>query len=149
MSDGDFIAELTDLAKREVVRVLLGKQLGSGAFRTVFENKFDPTTVVKIETGGQNFYNIREWEFWKDCSHVKDVARWLAPCVDISPCGFALVMRRTTPVPKHRLPAKLPEFLTDFKEENFGILNGKFVCHDYGHHITRAGLKLQRTGWHP
>lgn len=29
----------------------------------------------------------------------------------------------------------MPVFLTDFKPENFGLLNGRVVCHDYGNHL--------------
>jgi hypothetical protein len=29
-------------------------------------------------------------------------------------------------------PTALPAFFTDFKRENFGFIDGRFVCHDYG-----------------
>lgn len=108
-----------------------GERLGQGIGREVFVLATDPTKVVKIETQAQSFQNILEWEAWHA---AKDgpTAKWLAPCHFISPSGIVLIMDRTQPLRRGEEPDRMPVWLTDFKRTNYGLLNGRVVCHDYG-----------------
>lgn len=120
--------------QREFIGSAIGKQLGSGIGRRVFENQFDEKAVIKIEDcNGSRFQNVLEWETWQ---HVKDtkLRRWFAPCLWISHSGSVLIMRKTTPASK--FPQRLPVFLGDTKRGNYGLLDGRFVCHDYGTNLA-------------
>lgn len=100
--------------------------------RKVYVLRLNPEYVIKIESGRQSFQNVAEWEYW---SWVKDtkIEKWFAPCELISTCGSMLVQRRVTPLRPNELPKRLPAFLDcDLKIENFGLIDGKFVCCDYG-----------------
>jgi len=65
-------------------------------------------------------------------------ARWFAPCRRISPCGIVLIQERTRPLPHGELPKELPDFFTDLKPENFGLIDGQVVCHDYALHLASS-----------
>lgn len=110
----------------------LGERLGGGLSREVFVFEQDPRYVVKIET--QYFQNVTEMQVWEA---VKDTewAKWFAPVKAISGFGSVLLMRRTseaTPRQKVNFPDLLPDFMADSRVENWGILNGRWVMHDYG-----------------
>lgn len=131
--------------------MMCGKLLGHGISRKVFACSQSPTMVVKVEDDdGPWFQNIIEWETWR---HVQDSpeARWFAPCHHISPNGRVMLMARTEPCPRTRLPDRLPKFLSDMKQDNFGLLRGRVVCHDYGTNVlftygqTKATKKAQWT----
>ena len=135
---------------RDFFRLFAGKQLGYGAGRVVFECLIKPDFVIKVENGSKSFQNVMEWETWMDLKHEKQVARWLAPCEEISQCGTVLLMRRTE-VPREKdFPERMPTFLTDTKRTNFGMLGKRFVCHDYG--MTRlaslgASMRTRKVDW--
>lgn len=122
MSDSAFI-------HKELFGLICNSKLGQGSSREVWINHRCPDYVIKIEGQGQSFNNVKEWELWKEVEFTK-AAKWFAPCLDISACGSVLVMKRTIPAPSY--PTHLPYFLTDTKKDNYGMLDGKFVCHDYG-----------------
>lgn len=109
-----------------------GQRLGGGVGREVFINRFDPTTVIKIETGFRSFQNILEWELWECQQYHKPVSKWLAPCVSISPCGIVLIQKRTEPIPTKLLPKEIPSWCWDVKQENWSLYEGRPVMHDYG-----------------
>lgn len=44
-------------------------------------------------------------------------------------------MQRAEPVSARDLPRKVPAFFTDLKAENWGRIDGRFVCVDYGLHL--------------
>lgn len=137
-SRSDFISEYfpTGIA-REFFNFMCGEYLGGGVARHVFTYLPDPTCVIKIEHRAQSFQNAAEWDLWQQHNFAKtDTRKWLAPCVKISDCGSMLVMKRTKPVPfTLKLPKRLPNVLCcDLKRENWGMLKGKLVCHDYGRH---------------
>jgi len=132
---------------RDFFSLFCGRKLGSGTARVVYECAVRPDLVVKIETISQSFQNAMEWEFWSQWNHEKDVFKWLAPCVDISPCGAILLQKRTQPVPEGRYPDKMPKFLTDMKRSNYGLIGRQIVCHDYGFTITQAPVALQKAEW--
>jgi hypothetical protein len=117
-------------------RLMVGDRLGSGIGREVFVMTDDKAKVIKFEAGSHSFQNVMEWETWERLDGTPQ-AKWLAPCIRISACGTILVMARTEPLPLgFKLPKQVPAFLGDFKRDNYGLLNGKLVCHDYGY--TRA-----------
>lgn len=129
--------------------LMAGERLGGGEAREVYACNLNEDYVVKIETGGGSFQNIREWDLWQDAVDMgEDVSKWLAPCHSISTCGSVIIQRRTKPIGD--LPKKMPVFLADFKRSNFGILDGRIVAHDYGVHVMRwKGLseKLKKVEW--
>lgn len=116
---------------RDLFALICGDLIGFGAARSVFIHALDTTCVVKFEHSSQWFQNVIEWETWHIVKRGKH-EKWFAPCMSISPCGMILVQRRTTPLEHKDYPRKLPVYLTDWKYSNYGKLDGKFVCHDYG-----------------
>lgn len=143
----------TDHVKHELWRMVVGRELGHGSARYVYEHALDPTLVVKVETADGSFQNVKEWETWQFV-HDTPHARWFAPCVAISPCGSVLLQRRTEPATSY--PDELPNYLTDFKLGNYGMLTPedggepRFVCHDYGFtRIMLVGLtrRMARVSW--
>lgn len=132
---------------RDLMELFIGKEIGNGSGRTVYECVYDPTVVIKVETWSQSFQNINEWRAWEDSKEHKSVSKWLAPCVAISNCGTILIQKRTEPCSKDQYPKKLPDFFTDYKYKNFGIYKGKFVCHDYGLLRLEYDLKLKKVKW--
>ena len=128
-----------------------GDKIGSGSFRDVWQCRLDSKMVVKVErddTQWRNFHNIHEAKFWSDNEHYEKVSKWLAPVEYVSPDGFILIQRKVEPIPKdYKLPEKLPAFLTDIKPSNFGLLDGKLVCIDYGLNNSNPSLKLTKANW--
>ncbi|WP_323016382.1 hypothetical protein [Castellaniella sp.] len=118
-------------AQREALGLLQGTQISYGSARTVYACKLFSDCVIKVEDGAGSFQNVMEWETWQ---RVKDTkfAKWFAPCEFISPAGGILVMKRTMPIDEKRYPQSVPAFFTDLKYANYGMLDGQFVCHDYG-----------------
>lgn len=124
------MTKTTDATFEDAFNLLCGDKLGEGIHRTVFECRIRPDLVVKVEDEEwRSFANVREQRFWDDHEHMPDVAKWLAPCESLSPDGRILLQRRVTPVLE--LPKQLPNFLTDRKAENFGMLGKRLVCVDY------------------
>ena len=121
---------------------MTGKHLGGGMSREVFVHPTDPTKVIKVENSAGKFQNVLEWQTWQDFKYAPKVAKWLAPCHSISDSGTFLIMSRTDPLPIKRLPAKLPQFITDHKIENMGLLDNRVVCHDYAYTIATFDDKL-------
>lgn len=123
--------DLTAFVHRELACLTCGEYLGGGIARKVFAHAFDPTLVIKFEQDGGSFQNVMEWQAWNRVKHTK-IAKWFAPCVGISATGAVLIQRRTTIAGMSEYPDKLPSFLTDIKTSNYGMLDGRFVAHDYG-----------------
>ncbi len=138
----------TTLSK-DFLDIFLGQQIGFGCFREVYECNTDPSVVIKVEYKSVSFNNIFEWDTWQKLRYTVH-HKWLSPCRFISPCGRILIQDKTEPVSYKELPKFLPVFLTDIKKENFGMLDGKIVCHDYGSNlILENGLsnKVRRVEW--
>lgn len=119
----------------DLVDCLLGEQLGAGVYRSVFVFNINPEKVIKVEPLNTQC-NVQEYLAWNQIQHLTGplewVKDWFAPVHWISPNGRVLCMARTDPYSTKKKPAEIPKFLWDVKEENFGWLNGKYVCHDYG-----------------
>lgn len=139
---------MSDFWWREARSLLCSELIGRGSARKVYACRVDPTLVVKIEKGGRSFQNVSEWEIW-DYGY-DEFSKWLAPCVQISSCGGILLQKRAEPLRDSDLPERIPAFLTDIKKENFGMLNGRVVCVDYGTMIARvtdASRRLVKARW--
>lgn len=136
----------TDTTERDFFRMFCGELLGSGMSREVWSFGLDEKYVIKFERPG-SFQNVIEWNTWHDAAH-SDASKWLAPCDRISNNGRILIQKRTKPATK--FPDRMPVFLTDFKRTNYGMLNGRLVCHDYGTNLMcNAGLslRLRKVEW--
>lgn len=136
----------------EFFNALCGKVLGKGMTRVVYELPITNNEwCVKVEEGyDRHFQNNAEWMVWNAAQYVPWAKPWFAPCQWISPNGRVLVMRQTEPLQRKQLPEKVPYFFTDLKLENFGMLNGRIVCHDYGvNMILERGLgkRMIKANW--
>jgi hypothetical protein len=101
-----------------------------------------------VEEDSGRFQNVIEWETWKRVEGTK-FEKWFAPCRWISPSGIVLVMSKTIPATDY--PKKMPAFLWDFKRTNYGMLDGRLVCHDYGtHKMFENGMtkRMHEADWH-
>jgi len=133
----NYVSEIfqKNIVSADLFLMLTGNELlGFGVGRHVFQYKLDDRFVIKFEHE-ESFQNTYEWQVW---NHIKltSHARWFAPVENISPCGRILIQRRTKGFPTDRhLPEKIPTFFTDTKPENWGLLKGRPVCHDYGNHL--------------
>lgn len=128
----------------DVLDFILGRNIGEGETRTVYDFRMDPTVVVKLERpkDGFNFNNTEEWNIWHNVAHhYPQYKKFLAPCIRISNGGRLLLMKKTTPITKEKMPVKIPYFLSDVKRENWGVLDGRIVCHDYANSRLYADLK--------
>jgi hypothetical protein len=129
--------------------MMCGELVGSGSRRKVFDFNFMSNHVVKVEQDPHSFQNIHEWEVWRSVSET-DYAKWFAPCKYISPNGQILIMERTLPLDNQKYPKLIPAFFTDTKYGNFGLLKGKFVCHDYGIHLFHEqgmSKRMRKAYW--
>lgn len=130
----------------DAMMCLMGHKISDGHFRDVYEHATDPTKVIKVEFGHarkdvhdsvmqNSFCNVQEFLLWREIEGLKGklswVKDWFAPIHWISPGGHILCMEKTLEKEELRRPEKIPEFLWDVKQENFGWIGDKFVCHDY------------------
>ena len=143
--------EYSQTSATEFFRCIINEKMGQGAYRNVYTTKLNPDVVIKFERNGGDFHNVNEYHVWQSAKCNKDIAKWFAPCLWISPCGVVLVQKKTKPPVK--LPAMLPTFLTDFRKSNYGMLDGKFVCHDYGFYgtVDHHGLytkRMKKVDWY-
>ncbi|MDW9491747.1 hypothetical protein [Sinorhizobium meliloti] len=115
----------------ELFQLVTGKHLGGGSTRQVFEYALDPALVIKYEMNAGSFANVMEWETWQKLTWDKELSKWLAPCLYISPCGCILIQQKTEPLPHSKYPKKIPRLFQDTKYQNWGWWKSRFVCHDY------------------
>lgn len=132
---------------REFFYLIAGEMLGAGEFRIVYAHAHRKDLVLKFEPNAQSFQNVMEWEFWHENKDNKPVARWLAPCEFISPCGIILAMKKTAKPELADYPTMVPQFLTDLKRRNFGMYEDRLVCHDYGLFNVNAPVKRKKASW--
>lgn len=146
------LSQLGPNMRLQLTMLACGPLLGEGAARVVFECGLNPRYVVKLENKIGSFQNICEWEMWNSLKNEAHYAKWLAPCERISVDGGFLIQRRTLPLPENKRPKRLPVWLCDLKPENFGLLDGRVVCHDYGTmhiHMTERGIskRMVKAKW--
>lgn len=133
-------SQFNNTTSRDFQNFMIGSEIGHGLSRTVYEFLPNKDWVLKVETKSSSFQNVLEWETWREFEHEDNsiVRDWLAPCIDISPCGIFMLQERTYKPKEY--PDKIPTWLFDRKFSNFGVLkNGKFVSHDY----ATNGLQLK------
>lgn len=138
----------TSLA-RDLAGMVIGDSEGAGTFRHIYSHAHDKDLIVKIENGYRSFHNVTEWEVWKSIKST-DLAKWFAPCVEISGNGIVLIMKRAKPIPRAKLPARVPAFFTDLKAENWGWYKGHPVCVDYGLHLLHENgmtKRMRKANW--
>lgn len=133
----DLIRERPEVAM-DALHLLLGKHLGTGAFRDVYEYAMDPKWVMKVQKNRDCHNNLIEHEIWRDVSYT-DYNKWFAPCNWISDNGLILMQRKIIPLTykdKNKIPKEIPYFFTDIKPDNFGWLGKQLVCHDYDYSMS-------------
>lgn len=146
--------EWQDIILDDALQLLLGPMLGEGIARAVYPLSLNADLVIKLESAKFSFQNAAEWALWEEVKHSERWSKWLAPCIAISPCGRALIQKRTTPLPVGFTTPSIPGFLTDIKPGNFGFFDGRLVAHDYGKNnfassaLTAAHMrKIPREWW--
>lgn len=118
-----------ELMTMELMNMILGKYLGRGIHRMVFEYALDKRYVVKLDDSdvGANFL---ENNVWQHIQYTK-YAKWFAPIKSISSNGVIMIQAKCGKLEKNEYPKKVPAFFTDTHFDNFGKLNGRPVCFDY------------------
>jgi len=147
ITDEDVFGCFGTTVNRDFFRSVVGDVLGAGVSRIVYKHKQRDDLVLKFEPFEESFQNVTEWEFWQTNKDDKKVCPWLAPCEFMSPCGMILMMKRTTPPVKAEYPRTLPAFLSDHKRTNFGMLDGRLVCHDYGFYNVKVPMRRKKVEW--
>ena len=132
----------------DMFHLFAGEQLGFGMSRDVRLFRFDDRYVLKFETRQNCYQNALEWEFWNFVKQDEWHKAWFAPCMAISGSGLVLIQRRTEQ-PVIAYPEKMPAYMTDFKLSNFGEMDGRIVCHDYGRLLFGSGFtrRLKKANW--
>lgn len=127
--------------------IFIGKKLGSGAFRDVYDLKFfhgDTDAVLKVQREDRCFDNILEYDFWWRAS--PELQKWLAPCIYISKNGKFLVQVKVTEISPKEMPAKVPACLGDVYYSNWGkTKKNKIVCCDYAITNPTYSMRLVKT----
>lgn len=135
----------------DFIELFCGERVGSGLDRTVYDCRVNPNVVVKVETTKRGFQNVFEWEMW-DALRGTEMAKYLAPCVHISEAGICLLQKKVEPLSGRYKNVKIPNWLSDLKPDNFGVLDGRVVACDYGlagEIIGRGvkGTRLVKPDW--
>lgn len=126
---------------------LLGNILGIGGVRKVFENKEDPTTVIKVlktkkEKRKVLTSNEIEWNLWNKYKG-SEFEQFLCPCVAISDDKIFLVQKKARMISPGKnykrsraiwkqLPAEIRNLPDSRWYKNWGILEDRYVIVDYG-----------------
>jgi hypothetical protein len=144
--------DIEDLAQIEGLDMLCGDLLGTGSTRTVFRNFFDKTKVVKVATTTQGIKaNQEEFNTWNAVSYFTKINSYFAQCYSLSRCASILIQEYIPDLPDGKY--KLPNFFTDLKPENYGLVSGtkssQIVCRDYGLNLLREkGMVLKLVDFH-
>lgn len=125
--------------KNYVLDLFVGDRLGKGSYRHVYKLKEDISKVLKVEYCGNVFSNVHEYQVWKEVQHTP-IEKFFAPCYEIDAMGIALIQARTTPFESNDdfekavrdNGDKIPAFMDDVHFGNWGMFEGRPVCHDYG-----------------
>ena len=128
---GEYLNWQPDI-QADINQLLFADRICEGRTREVYVYRPNEKWVIKIECAS-TFNNCYEHNIW--CAANGTIwAKWFAPVHFIAPLGRALVMTRTRPPRKGDppFPKSIPNFFTDVLYRNWGILNGRWVCHDYG-----------------
>jgi len=132
----------------DFAQMMLDGKIGSGAARSVFKLHLIPDCVAKLEARG-GLQNVAEYQVWKAVEKT-EFAKWFAPVVSLSKDSTVLIQKKTTPAQRTDFPEKVPVFFTDLKYQNWGLLDGRLVCHDYGVHLlleTGMTKRMVKADW--
>lgn len=136
----------------ELIISLLGEKIGAGVYRSVYAYNLDNRYVVKVEPLNTES-NMSEYIVWKEVQNLTGnlawVKEWFSPILWCSPNGKILVQRRTQERPNKKRPEKVPAFFFDVKQDNFGWIGNKLVCHDYGilYGLISYSKKMKKVTW--
>lgn len=152
IEDKDLVRVInTPMIPSEITASLLGKRIGYGSFREVYEYALDSKYVVKVERDNGHA-NISEYLLWEEIKGLRGsldwVSKWFAPIKWISPGGRIMLMRKT--IKKNKpYPKQVPAFFSDIATRNWGWIGDKFVCHDYQfiHKFIKYEKKMQKVKW--
>jgi hypothetical protein len=153
IKDATFIQNQTEDLKDAALSLFIGECIGTGAYRHVYEIKGQDHAVLKIEHD-QRFNNVMEWTVWESVRGT-DNAKWFAPCLEISDSGRALIQARTEVFDEdgfREAVTSVPAFFDDIHFGNWGMLDGRPVCHDYAFNYLleyAAKSKRMKTVRHP
>jgi hypothetical protein len=127
--------------RESIIQFFVGKRIGSGASRNVYDMETCDCCVLKVEHRGGTFHNVMEFRVWEAVMHT-NLQDWFAPCVRIDAMGNVLQQKKTRPfrdkqdfheaVERYR-GGLIPSFFDDVHYGNFGMFEGLPVCHDYGY----------------
>lgn len=135
----------------DALTILCGDLIGSGYARTTYIYKPDPRYVIKVQSSREDFQNQTEWKLYTDLKADRcPLCEWLAPVTQISDFGVWMVQRRTEPVGLQYLRKhhkQIPEMFADTKAANWGLMDGRLVCHDYGRLLYHVKGKLVKANW--
>lgn len=138
------------ISRNQAIKMWCGELLAKGVNRNVYELKFNRNWVVKIQISN-NFDNVLEWEIYKAVQYCDSQEKWFAESLCITESGMVLVQRRATFPAKKEYPKLIPKFFTDMKYQNYGFINGQFVCVDYSNVLSMLfGLApngMRRAKW--
>ncbi len=119
---------------------LLGKKIGKGFRRDVFEHKEDDSLVIKALLNKTDKHNINEIERWKNAD--EETKKYLAPCIEISEDGVYLIQKKGTKVegngyiPTRDFPESFIKTIKPFqdriKKDNWVYIDGELKLCDYG-----------------
>lgn len=116
---------------------LIGDKIGEGAYRSTYECPLNKDWVVKVSLELSSTSNIIEYCLWKDIENwaPKSVQKWFCPMIYVSPSGQLLIARKCE-TENIKKPKNVPHFLTDCRENNFGMLEGRLVILDYDYTLV-------------
>ena len=139
---------LSDMENEDLFNLMCGKVLGRGAYRTVYSCPIREDWVVKLDTC-ENFSNICEYQIYRELQDTP-IGKWLAPVRWVSAKGMWLIQDKTEPIQRKQMPKKIPSLFADIKLDNWGMLKGRPVCHDYGNNYVyelagKHGRKLKKA----
>jgi len=120
--------QLTDIDFSGLIEIAKGPFIGKGDYRTVWQCRLNSKYVLKYEHN-LAYCNVTEHLAWDTYRGTK-LEKWLAPVVWMSADTRWLVMYKT--LPPYEWPVDVPRFFNDMSQKNYGVLDGRFVCHDYG-----------------
>ena len=144
----DYLKDLPTTFSRDFFRLFIGEAIGNGMSRHVYQHAQDKDVVIKVEGSAGYFQNIVEWEIWKQVEGTV-MQKWFAPCIDISPNGIFLLQKKVEVIPHSSYPKEVPDCFQDFKYQNFGRYNKRFVCCDYGNLVGKKIFteKFRKVKW--
>ncbi|CAL4868120.1 hypothetical protein MMA231_02394 [Asticcacaulis sp. MM231] len=124
-------APIPILMTDEQVLPLLGRIIGRGVNRTVYDWIGRDDVVIKVQNRLPCRANYTEWLLYNQMRGAPALKTLFARVWALSDTGHYLVMERLAPLPEDALLPPFPTFLTDRKRENFGLSPAGVKCLDY------------------